>query len=212
MTSPDLRYWTTKAYSATVVDICYRVGGGVVSPRRVQGWKALTFSRPFRTGAWCGCLSVCWSYSEWASFSACVLSPCMYLAVYYLCRLQMSMSSLCPSPATNIYDCLFPSLPNLWNLGSEGAEGWGPWFAAYDTHSMARHRLSTWSFLYHDVDSLSQIKKICGEQRQSIKNLRSFWWIIYMGIVVSRRNARATDKWDFKGWCVSLRWILSNEM
>jgi hypothetical protein len=26
------------------------------------------------------------------------------------------------------------------------------------THSMAHHRLSTWSFLYHDVDSLSQIK------------------------------------------------------
>jgi hypothetical protein len=119
MTSLDQRYWTTKACSASAVDICYRVGGGVVSPRRVQCWKALTFSRPFRTDAWCGCLSV-WSCSSWASFSACVLSPYMYLAVYYLCRLQMSMSSSCPSSTTNKYDCLSPSLPGLRNLGSIG--------------------------------------------------------------------------------------------
>jgi hypothetical protein len=66
---------------ATVVGICYTVGGGVVSPRRVQGWKALAFSHPSRTGACCGCLSV-WGCSGWASFSACVLSPYMYLAVY----------------------------------------------------------------------------------------------------------------------------------
>jgi hypothetical protein len=32
MTSPDLRYWTTKACSAAAVGICYGVGGGVVSP------------------------------------------------------------------------------------------------------------------------------------------------------------------------------------
>jgi hypothetical protein len=39
----------------------------------------------------------------------------------------------------------------------------------------ARHHLSTWSFFYHDVDSLSQIKKIlCEEHRQSIKNLDIF--------------------------------------
>jgi hypothetical protein len=37
MTSLDLRYWTIKACSAAAVRICYRVGGGVVSPRRVQG-------------------------------------------------------------------------------------------------------------------------------------------------------------------------------
>jgi hypothetical protein len=35
----------------------------------------------------------------------------------------------------------------------------GPWFVVYGTHSMARHRLCTWHFLYHDVDSVSQIKK-----------------------------------------------------
>jgi hypothetical protein len=97
MTSPDLRYWTTKARSATTVGICYEVGGGVMSPRWVQDWKALAFSLPFRTDAWCGCLSV-WSYSGWASFSTCVLSPCMYLAVYYIYRIQVSMSSSCPSP------------------------------------------------------------------------------------------------------------------
>jgi hypothetical protein len=74
------------------------------------------------TGA--GCLSV-WSCSGWASFSACVLSPYMYLAVYYLCRLQMPRSSSCPSPATNKYARLFPSLPALQNLGSAGGEGWG---------------------------------------------------------------------------------------
>jgi hypothetical protein len=40
---------------------------------------------------------------------------------------------------------------------------------------MDHHRLSTWPFLYYDVDSVSQIKKIlCGEQRQSIKNLEIF--------------------------------------
>jgi hypothetical protein len=54
------------------------------------------------------------------------LSLCMYLAVYYLCRFQMSMSSSCPSPATNRYDCLFLSLSALRNLGSGGGEGWGP--------------------------------------------------------------------------------------
>jgi hypothetical protein len=58
-------------------------------------------------------------------FSACVLSPYMYLAIYYLCRLQMSRSSSCPSPVTNRYARLFTSLPALRNLGSGGGEGWG---------------------------------------------------------------------------------------
>src|SRR5688572_26205327 len=49
----------------------------------------------------------------------------MYLAVYYLCRLQMSRSSSCPSLATNRYACLFPSLPALQNLGSGRGKGWG---------------------------------------------------------------------------------------
>jgi hypothetical protein len=37
----------------------------------------------------------------------------IYLAVYYLCRLQMPRSSSCPSPATNRYVRLFPSPPSL---------------------------------------------------------------------------------------------------
>jgi hypothetical protein len=47
----------------------------------------------------------------------------IYLAVYYLCRLQMPRSSSCPSPATNMYVRLFPSPPALRNLGSGGGEG-----------------------------------------------------------------------------------------
>jgi hypothetical protein len=42
----------------------------------------------------------------------------MYLAVYYLWRLQMPKSLLCASSATNRHACLFPTLPTLWNLGS----------------------------------------------------------------------------------------------
>jgi hypothetical protein len=86
--------------------------------------KAVTFSHPSRTDAWCGRLSV-WSCSSWTSFFACVLSPYMYLAVYYLCRLQMPRSSSCPSPATNKYVRLFPSLPALWNIGSGEARDGG---------------------------------------------------------------------------------------
>jgi hypothetical protein len=85
--------------------------------------KALAFSRPSWTNAWYRCLSI-WSCSGWASFSACVPSPYMYLAVYYLCRLQMSRSSSCPSPATNKYALLFPSISALRNLESGGGEGW----------------------------------------------------------------------------------------
>jgi hypothetical protein len=55
-----------------------------------------------------------------------VCSLYMYLAVYYLCRLQMLRSSSCPSPATNGYAHLFPSLLALRNLGSGGGERCGP--------------------------------------------------------------------------------------
>jgi hypothetical protein len=115
--------------------------------------KALVFSRPSQTDAWCGCLSV-WSYSGYASFSACMLSPYMYLAVYYLCRLQMPRSSSCPSPATNRYAA--SSLPFLLYKTLEVGEArdGGPCFATHGTHSMARHCLSTWPFPYHFVDSV----------------------------------------------------------
>jgi hypothetical protein len=115
--------------------------------------KALTFSLPSQTDAWCGSLSV-WSYSGCASVFVCVLSPYMYLAVYCLCRLQMLRSSSCPSPATNMYACLFPSLPAPRNLESGGGEGWGSLICYHWYRSMAQHRLSTWSFPYHGVDSV----------------------------------------------------------
>jgi hypothetical protein len=47
MRSPGLRYWTTKARRATAIGICYEVGGGVVSPRRVQGWEGTRILSPF---------------------------------------------------------------------------------------------------------------------------------------------------------------------
>jgi hypothetical protein len=54
-----------------------------------------------------------------------VCSLPIYLTVYYLCRLQMRMPSLCPSLATNMYVRLFPSPPALRNLGCGGGKGWG---------------------------------------------------------------------------------------
>jgi hypothetical protein len=47
MRSPGLRYWTTKAHSVAEVDICYGVGGGVVSLQRVQGWEDTRILSPF---------------------------------------------------------------------------------------------------------------------------------------------------------------------
>jgi hypothetical protein len=49
------------------------------------------------------------------------------------------------------------------------------------------------NFFYHDVDSFSKIKKLCREQRESIKNFEIFLWIVYMDIVVSRHNTRAIE-------------------
>jgi hypothetical protein len=57
------------------------------------------------------------------SLLACSLP--IYLAIYYLCRLQMPRYSSCPSLATNRYVRLFPSPPALRNRGSGGGEGWG---------------------------------------------------------------------------------------
>jgi hypothetical protein len=48
----------------------------------------------------------------------------IYLAVYYLCHLQMSRSSSCPSLVTNMYARIFPSPPALQNLGSGEDKRW----------------------------------------------------------------------------------------
>jgi hypothetical protein len=47
MMSPSLRYWSNKARGAAVVDTCYGVGGGVVSPRLVEGWEGTRILSPF---------------------------------------------------------------------------------------------------------------------------------------------------------------------
>jgi hypothetical protein len=49
----------------------------------------------------------------------------IYLAVYYLCRLQMPKSSSCPSSGTNRYVRLSPSPHALRNLVCGGGERWG---------------------------------------------------------------------------------------
>jgi hypothetical protein len=98
MRSPGLGYWTTKAHSAQqsayatklVVLLC-RLGES-------RARKALAFSRPSWTDAWCGCLSV-WSYFGWASFSlACSLS--LYVSSKILLMSPPGdRSSSCPSSA-----------------------------------------------------------------------------------------------------------------
>jgi hypothetical protein len=133
-------------YATKLVVVLCRLGGS-------RARKALAFSRPSQTDAWCGSLSV-WSCSGWASFSACVPSPYMYLAIYYLYRLQMPRYSSCPSPAMNMHVRLFLPFLLYETLELGEARDGGPWFATYGTRSMARQRLSIWPFLYHGVDSV----------------------------------------------------------
>jgi hypothetical protein len=104
--SPGLRYWTTKTRSVAAVSICYGVGGGLVSLRRVRAGKTLAFSRPSRTDAWCGCLSV-WSCSGWVYFSACVLSP--YISSGILPMSSSDVHVFVVSFSSNEHVC--PSLP-----------------------------------------------------------------------------------------------------
>jgi hypothetical protein len=106
------------------VGICYGVGGGVVSLRRVQGWEDTCILSPF-LGLTPGA-----GASRFGPAPAGLLSPLacslpIYLAVYYIWRIQMPRYSSCPSPATNRYVRLFPSPVALRNLGSEGGERWG---------------------------------------------------------------------------------------
>jgi hypothetical protein len=82
--------------------------------------KTLAFSRPSQIDAGAGA-------SRFGAAPVGLLSSLMcyipiYLAVYYLCRLQMTRSSSCPSLTMNRYVRLFPSPPALRNLESEGGE------------------------------------------------------------------------------------------
>jgi hypothetical protein len=76
--------------------------------------KTLAFSRP--SGLTLGA-----GVSRFGADLAGLLSPLLcslpiYLAVYYLCRLQIPRSLSCHSPAMNMYIHLFPSPPALRNL------------------------------------------------------------------------------------------------
>jgi hypothetical protein len=132
MRTSGLRYCTTKARSATAVGICYEVGGGVVSPRWVQGWEGTRILSPF---------------SDWrlvrVPLGLELLRLCFFLRLHAL-SLYVSSGILPMSPpdaqifvvsfSGNKQVCrLFPSLPALQNLGSWGGEGWGsllcyPWY------------------------------------------------------------------------------------
>jgi hypothetical protein len=80
----------------------------------------------------------------------------IYLAVYYLYRLQMPRSSSCPSPATNRYARLFPSTHVLRNLEGGGGEGCGSLICCL------------WYPCVHK-------KILCEEWRRPIKNLENFF-------------------------------------
>jgi hypothetical protein len=134
MGSPDLRYWTTKTRSVAAVGIamwsCVASAGPGLG--RHSHYLALLGLTP-GAGA-----------SLFGAAPAGLLSPLacslpIYLAVYYLCRLQMLSSSSCPSPATDMYVRLFPYPPTLRNFGSGGDEGWDLWFVAYNTRMFIKN-------------------------------------------------------------------------
>jgi hypothetical protein len=152
MRSPGLRYWTTKARSAAVVNICYEVGGGVVLPRWVQGWEGTRILSPFsdrrlvRVPLGLELLQL--------GFFLRLHALSLYVSSDIIPMLPLDVQVFVVSFGN---ERVWPPLPfpscstKPWRLGGEG---WGHWFAAYGTHSMARHRLSTWPFPYHSVDSV----------------------------------------------------------
>jgi hypothetical protein len=110
-----------RARSVATVGICYRVGGGSVSLRRVQGWKTLAFSRPSRMDARCGCLSV-WSCSGWASFSVYVLSLYISNGILSMSPPDVQVFVMSFSGNEQVYPPLpFPSCSTKpWKRGGEG--------------------------------------------------------------------------------------------
>jgi hypothetical protein len=90
------------------VDICYGVGGGVVLLRRVQGWEKHSHSLAL-LGLTPGAGASQFEVAPTGLLSPLACSLLIYLAVYYLCRLQMPRSLSCPSPTMNRYVRLFPS-------------------------------------------------------------------------------------------------------
>jgi hypothetical protein len=82
-----------------------------------------------------------------------LLSPYMCLAVYYLCRLHMPMSSSCPSPATNMYVCLFPSLYETLEVGRGAMDG-VPDFLPMVPVRWLRIACLQWSTILHSLQKL----------------------------------------------------------
>jgi hypothetical protein len=110
-----MRYYTTKArsvawqqsaYATELVVVLCRFGGS-------RAGKTLAFSCPSLTP---GAGASRFGAVPDGLFSSLACSLPIYLAVYYICRLQMARSSSCPSPATNMYVRLFPFSPALRNL------------------------------------------------------------------------------------------------
>jgi hypothetical protein len=106
-----VRYWTIKACSVAAVGICYGVGGGVVSLRQTRLGRHSHSLALLELTPSAGVSRFGAALAGLISPLACSLPK--YLAVYYLCRLQMPRSSSCPSPTTNKYVRLFPSPPTL---------------------------------------------------------------------------------------------------
>ena len=171
MRNPGLRYWTNKARSVATVGICYGVGGGVVSLRRVQGWEDTRILLPFsdwrlvRVSLGLELIRLDFflhlhALSIYLAYTTYVASRCSGLRRVLLRQRTLSASSL----LLLLYETL--------EVGEARDEGL--WFAVYGTRAFIKN-------IMRKVETIN--KKI----------LRSFWWIIYVGIVVSRRNARTTD-------------------
>jgi hypothetical protein len=111
-------------------------------------------------------------------FSPFACSLPIYLAVYYLCRLQMPRSSSCPSSATNRYVSLFPSPHTLQNLRSGGGKGWGSlicylWYPCIHKNIMRRVETINKNLEIFLVDSL---RGYCCEPSQRTNN----WLVLYI--------------------------------
>jgi hypothetical protein len=118
MKNTCLRYWTTKARSVAAVDICYGVGGGVVSLRPVLPPQPAAPFSDWRMVQ----VPLVWSCSYWASFSTCVLSP--YISSGILPMSAPDAQVFVVSFSGNEHVCLplpFPSCSTKpWKWGGEG--------------------------------------------------------------------------------------------
>jgi hypothetical protein len=146
MRSPDLRYWTTKARSAQ--QSVYATEFVVAGPGLGRHWHSLALLG-LTSGA--GVSRFRASPTGFLSPLACSLTICIY-TTYVASRCpglrRVLLRQRIGMPASSLPFLLYETL----KVG--GARDMGPWFTVYGTRSMARHHLSTWSFPYHDIDSV----------------------------------------------------------